>query len=192
MIDKQLFIERFPLGSLSESATDTVIRIIDYFYEDDGFEVLAELAYILATAYHESAHTFNPGIREIGHGGGKVYGRTDPNTGQRYYGRGLCQLTWKANYQKFSEILGVDLVAGPDLALEKENSVKILMIGMRAGHFTGKKLRMFINAEQTDFLGARKVVNGTDKALLISKHAITLYDYLMQAKIPEQNEHKIL
>ena len=50
-----------------------------------------------------------------------VYGgRSDlgnaPNEGYKYRGRGYFQLTGKANYQKYGDMLGIDLVNNPDLA----------------------------------------------------------------------------
>lgn len=185
MINKELFIEKFPYGPLNDTARDTIRTITDVFMEDEGFQYLAELAYILATAYHESAHTFNPGIREIGRGKGRMYGTADGQTGQTYYGRGLVQITWKANYKKFSELLGADFVGNPDLVLEKENSVKIMMMGMKLGLFTGNKLRMYINGNGTDFERARRVVNGMDKSKLIATYARNILKVLEECKIQE-------
>jgi putative chitinase len=42
-------------------------------------------------------------------------GDEDSGEGFLYRGRGLIQLTGKANYQACSEALGVDLVSDPDL-----------------------------------------------------------------------------
>ena len=58
-------------------------------------------AYVLATAWHETAHTFQP-VREIGQGRGRPYGKPG-HLGQIPYGRGYVQLTWEANYATRSE-----------------------------------------------------------------------------------------
>ncbi len=34
-----------------------------------------------------------------------------------YYGRGYVQLTWESNYQKYGDIIGVNLVGNPDMAM---------------------------------------------------------------------------
>ena len=185
MITKKVFFDNFPYRPISEQAAKTIENIIDLFMEDPGFTYLTELAYILATAYHETAHTFNPGIEEFGKGKGRSYGIADEVTGKIYYGRGLCQLTWKRNYQKFSELLDKPLVTHPELALEPVTSVMIMMTGMRDGLFTGNRLRMYLNTNRTDFENARRVVNGTDKSKMIATYAKNFLKALETAKSPE-------
>ena len=41
---------------------------------------------------------------------------------QGYWGRGLIQLTWKANYQKAADALGYDYVRSPALVAEPEHA----------------------------------------------------------------------
>lgn len=158
---------------------------------------LRQQAYILATAYHETAHTMLP-VEEIGRGKGRPYGTWYENSkgeqycwcngkrsasytkkeyGHLFFGRGHVQLTWKDNYDKASDALGAmldypkQLLHEPDLALRPDISAAILCFGMRDGWFTGKKLSDYINARQTDYINARRIVNGTDKAALIADHA---------------------
>ena len=186
MINKFKFIENFPFKLQDDRARETVMSIVNIFESDPKMQYYGELAYILATAYHESAHTFDPGIREIGKGMRRKYGTADPETGQTYYGRGLCQLTWKRNYEVFSKLLGIDLVNDPDKALETNNSVNILITGMRDGLFTGNKLIMYINKSNTDYMNARRVVNGTDKAGLIAAHAMKIYEAIESSQLNEE------
>jgi peptidoglycan hydrolase-like protein with peptidoglycan-binding domain len=124
-------------------------------------------AYVLATTEWETARTFRP-LEEYGKGRGRTYGRPDPQTGKTYYGRGFPQLTWKSNYERYGKILGIDLVNKPELALNPNVSLFILVHGMRHGKFTGRSLPEFVNATKSDFINARRVVNGMDKASTIA------------------------
>lgn len=132
-----------------------------------------QLAYILATAYHETAHTMKP-VREYG---GEKYLR-----GKKYYpyvGMGYVQLTWKGNYEKAGETLGIDFLKNPKLLLEPKYAAPIIVVGMMEGWFTGKKLSDYITLKISDFKSARKIVNGLDKAELIADYA-KQYDKMLK------------
>ena len=77
------------------------------------------------------------------------------------------QLTHAANYEKAGKALGIDLVANPSRAMEPTVSAAILVRGMMEGWFTGKRLSDYPH----DFIEARRIVNGTDKAQLIAGYA---------------------
>jgi putative chitinase len=131
---------------------------------------LAHAAYGLATAFHETARTMQP-IAEYGRGKGKEYGRRDPQTGHAYFGRGFVQLTWRFNYEKAEKELGYELVKNPDLAMRADIAAAILVKGMAAGWFTTKANKHYLNKEPPDYVGARRIINGTDKAELIAGYA---------------------
>lgn len=57
--------------------------------------------------------------------GRKNLGNTEPGDGPKFIGRGILQLTGRANYTNMSKKLGVDLVANPELACDPEISTKI-------------------------------------------------------------------
>ena len=125
-----------------------------------------ELAYVLATTYHETAHTMKP-VREYG---GETYLKS-----KKYYpyvGMGYVQLTWDYNYKKASSKLGVDFMKNPRLLLEPKYAVKILLVGMKEGWFTGKKLSDYISLQKSDYLNARRIINGVDRAKDISDLAV--------------------
>lgn len=146
-------------------------------------------AYLLATAYHETGRTMMP-VRE-------AYGRSTADTvnrlenawqkgqlkwvrtpywridrdGKSWFGRGYVQLTHKINYEKMGRRLKVNLTDYPDAALNPDLAARILVIGCTEGLFTGKKLGDYINAQETDFINARRVVNGTDRAETVAGYA---------------------
>ena len=132
-----------------------------------------QIDYIIATALWETNHSCQP-VTE-------AYWLSDhwrevhllPKYG-RYWGRGYIQLTWEANYRKFGKLLDIDLVKYPELALLPEYAVKILVIGMRDGLFTGYSLKHFFNYEGNDFRHARQIVNGMDKADTIASMAMKI------------------
>lgn len=136
----------------------------------DGIVMKEQIAYILATAYHETGRHMQ-GINEYGEGKGHTYGIADPTTHKVYYGRGIVQLTWKSNYERFGQVVGVDLVHFPERANELEIAVKIAIIGMKKGMFTGVSLDHFINEARIDYVGARKIINGVDCNTLIANYA---------------------
>lgn len=146
---------------------------------------LRKLAYILATAYHETASTMQP-IEEYGKGKNYPYGRKVKMSRKPYdkpdqifYGRGHVQLTWYENYDSMGKLLGVDLLNHPEFALAMEVSVKILFQGMIRGMFTGKKLSDYFTESKSDAYNARRIVNGIDKAVTIQNLYNLFYNALI-------------
>lgn len=111
---------------------------------------------------------------------GEPYWRKD-KAGKSWYGRGRIQITHKRNYEKLGKRLGADLVGNPDLALDPVISARITIIGMLEGLFTGKKLSDYFNANKSDPVGARRIVNGTDKAKLIAGYYQNFLDAINAA-----------
>ena len=134
--------------------------------QKQGVTDKAQVAYILATTVHESG----AGAHMEEFASGEAYeGRSDlgnnqAGDGKKYKGRGYVQVTGRNNYTNWSKKLGVDLVNNPELAEKPETAARILVQGMKEGSFTGKKLSDYIGGGKQDFEGARRIVNGTDKA----------------------------
>lgn len=133
-----------------------------------------QAAYVLATSYHESAHTMKP-IAEMG---SQAY--LHSRKYWPYIGRGYVQLTWSYNYKKAGDKLGVDFLTHPELLMQAQYAVPILVEGMKEGWFTGKKLSDYIDLQHSDFLNARREINLMDKASLIAGYA-TAYDNDLKA-----------
>lgn len=156
-------------STLSQSEADGTEAIIDAF-EAAGLTDQRWLAYMLATAFHETAATMQP-IEEYGRGAGRKYGLPTGPYKQRYFGRGYVQLTWEANYKKAQDKLGAPFHSKPELALEPKHAADIMIRGMTEGWFTGKKLSDYTGNLTFDYMGARRIINGNDKAALIAGYA---------------------
>lgn len=136
-----------------------------------------QCAYVLATGYWETNRTMKPVV--------EAYWLSEDwrRKNLRYfpwYGRGFVQLTWEANYIRAAKELNIPFDKNPSLALDPINAAKIAVTGMREGWFTGKKLLDYITLQRSDFVGARKIINGRDKAAEISEIA-RQYDALLRA-----------
>lgn len=168
-IDKDYFLTHF----VNKGGVGDVALLIDEYNEKWIELAIANrsketLAYILATCWWEAGKIFKP-IPEIKDSKRKAVQDKYWDTG--FYGRGYVQITWKTNYEKFSKLLGIDLVAHPDLALQSEYAAYIMFYGMFYGEFTGKKLKDYITTKKVDYLNARRIVNGMDQATTIKKKA---------------------
>lgn len=194
------FARRAPFGNrLTQEQVAGCEAILNAWTGDDD----RQLAYVLATAFHETAGTMAP-VREgstpsrrltdaqarrvVAH---RRYGKPDPETGHVYYGRGDPQLTWLRNYEKMGKALGVDLVRNPDLMLDPVYSKKALIVGMVDGMFTGRKLSDYFTADKEDPEGARRIVNGTDKASLIAGYYKNFLDSLKAAREAGEKERGV-
>ncbi len=140
-----------------------------------GLILKTQIAYVIATAEHETNHTFKPVV--------EGYWLKDPDNYLKthlpsskyypYYGRGFVQLTWDYNYKKYGRLLNRDLFNDPKIALEPEVALFVLVHGFKTGAFTGKKITDYINGTETDFVNARRCINGKDCADKIAALAKT-------------------
>ncbi|MBZ9984917.1 carboxypeptidase [Mesorhizobium sp. BR-1-1-8] len=149
-----------------------------------------QVAYLLATAWHETGHTMRP-IHERGAVSyfykyepgtsiGRRLGNTNKGDGYLFRGRGFVQITGRRNYQFSSTKLGADFVGNPELVLDPNHAADIIVLGMKEGWFTGKKLADYVTLQQSLFIPARRIINGTDCASLIAGYAVG-YDAALKA-----------
>lgn len=125
---------------------------------------------------------------------------TDPTTKKtyknKYYGRGYVQLTWGYNYQRLDQKLGngtfpnknktktadfnkgftisnpnESIYLNPAKALDTKAAYAGLVWAMQKGIYTSKKIGDYISATKIDYVNARRVINGTNKANMIASYA---------------------
>lgn len=95
-------------------------------------------------------------------------GNTSEGDGVLYKKRGFVKLLGKSSYMKFGEYIGKDLVNNPALVLDLDIASEILVKGMLKGWFTGVSVYNYITPSRTDYVNARRTVDGTDSAKRIA------------------------
>ena len=189
-LDRTRFFDgwRRTFGALTQAQVVSIEALLAALESDAHVTDVRWAAYMLATAYHETAATMAP-IDEFGSDEyfnrrygphtsvGRNLGNTEKNDGARFHGRGLVQLTGRRNHRVMSQRLfdsygqTVDLVANPERAKDTLTAYRIMSVGMRDGAFTGRALKHYINGAKCDYRNARRIINGTDRAALIAGHA---------------------
>lgn len=214
-MDKKAFFEElrknkkmFPQGISQEfvNGVNTLLEVW-YKYNFDKTQTKYELAYNLATSFHETAGTMQPiyerGAKsyfnkyEPGTKLGKQLGNTQRGDGFLFRGAGHVQNTGRRNAdvsgQKLSKFLNVrvDFLSNPALRVDPTISAISLFLGNHEGWWTGRKLNNYLRTHYSeeselvlmhDFTRARAVVNGNDKAELIATYAFNFLDALDAAK----------
>lgn len=131
-IDGQSMLEIAPRfsGELAErqaaiiGAVGAVLRLVLAGY---AIDTRLRIAHFLAQCCHESAgfRTTEEFASGAAYEGRKDLGNTQEGDGPRFKGRGLLQLTGRANYRIYGEALEVGLVAQPERAAEPVLSLRI-------------------------------------------------------------------
>jgi len=96
--------------------------------------------------------------------GRRNLGNNQPGDGPKFIGRGVLQLTGRANYTDYSKKLGIDLVNNPELAATPEVSVRIA-----CQYFKDRGLLPLADAWNLDEITRR--VNGNAKLHLSQRVA---------------------
>ncbi len=179
-------------GKLSQAQVDA-LNAIGAAWNQYGDGDDRKLAYILATAHHETGgfrymrELWGPTAAQKRYEGRKDLGNTQPGDGKRFMGRGFVQLTGRRNYADWSRRTGLDLVGNPDMVVRPDIAARILVQGSLLGTFTGKKL-----GDYSSFRDMRRVINGTDRAGDIAAYADQFLAALQAAKegvsLPPQDD----
>lgn len=193
--NRNIFFEQFGavISHLTQSQVEGLEALLTGIETDPEITDIRWAAYMLATVRHECANKYQP-LEEYGKGKDHSYGKAVKVTGSDgqtytnvYYGRGYVQLTWDYNYRNLSAALGYgdELLCHPNRVLQKDVAYKIMSYGMRNGIFTKHSLHEFISGGKCNYHGARKIINGLDKADLIAGYAKEFEQMLIAAQEAE-------
>jgi len=102
-------------------------------------------------------------------------GNTQPGDGRRYKGRGIFQLTGRANYKSYGDKLRLDLITHPELAADPVNSLLIA-----CEFWNRNSLNKYADAD--DVLAISKIINTGHNGTTMPNGLQDRKDYLAKAK----------
>ena len=144
------------------SIRDAVATYLPTYLALFAINTKLRIAHFLAQAAHECANfqTLHEYASGAAYEGRKDLGNTQAGDGRRYKGRGIFQLTGRANYRRYTTLLrkiakftGVDLEAKPEQAADPEVSVATACL-----YWHDRKLNAY--ADKDDVRGVTKRING--------------------------------
>lgn len=153
MITKQI-LKRIAPNSNVQIVTD-LEKYFDKYLNEYGVNTHLRISHFLAQCAHESAsfRTLEEYATGAAYEGRKDLGNTRPGDGRRYKGRGIIQLTGRANYREMSKKLNLPLEDNPELAKDPEVSVRTAL-----EYWVSRRLNGF--ADKDDITTITKRING--------------------------------
>lgn len=147
------------LRKLAPTAKEDIITHLAQHLDEQlakyGIDSYLRVCHFLAQAAHESAsfRTLEEYASGAAYEGRKDLGNVQPGDGKRYKGRGIFQLTGRANYRVMGQKLGVDLEGKPELASDPMISIKTA-----CEYWNSRKLSTY--ADLDDVRTITKKING--------------------------------
>lgn len=160
-------------GAKQARIVDTVGAVIQATLDHYEINTPLRVAHFLAQIAHESDGfcTTEEYASGRAYEGRRDLGNTQVGDGVRFKGRGLIQLTGRANYAKYGERIGVDLIADPAKAADPATS---LILACEFWTRTRGGLSQY--ADRDDILTITRAINGGTNGLEDRRH------YLARAK----------
>ena len=135
------------------------LPVIDAAMDEFEINTPARQAAFLAQIGHESGglhwlrEIWGPTTAQERYEGRQDLGNTEPGDGYKYRGRGLVQITGRANYAEAGEALGVDFVNAPELLENPDQAA-------RSAAWFWKRHGLNELADADDFYTITRRING--------------------------------
>lgn len=146
------------VSTLKEPKLSLYFQYLTETMDKYSIKTASQKCMFLAQIMHESAGCYY--TKELASGaayeGRKDLGNVKAGDGVRYKGRGLVQITGRANYEQISKAFGIDFINKPELLESPEWAAK------SAGWFwDSRKLNdLSVNNTEAAFLAVTKKING--------------------------------
>lgn len=153
MFTKEILKKIYPFAT--QTNLDKFFPYLENIYKTSDINTELRFGAFLAQIGHESGQLKY--IKELASGqayeGRKDLGNTEKGDGVKFKGRGLIQITGRANYKELGDYLKIDLIKTPELLETPELAVK------SAVWFWQKK-RLNTFADIPDFEKITRIING--------------------------------
>lgn len=160
MITREIIKEIVP--NSKDEIISPLIGYLNKYMSMDKYQVNTYLrvCHFLAQAAHESAslRTLEEYASGAAYEGRKDLGNVNKGDGIRYKGRGIFQITGRANYRNIGNLIGEDLEHNPDLAESPEVSVRTAL-----EYWRSRNLNALADAD--DLMGITRKINGGTNGL---------------------------
>jgi putative chitinase len=153
MITKQQLKQIAP--NSKDEIIDPLVKYLNIHMPKYEVNTYLRVCHFLSQAAHESAsfRTLEEYASGAAYEGRKDLGNTKPGDGVRYKGRGIFQLTGRANYRTIGAKIGMDLENNPELAESPEVSVLTAL-----EYWQSRKLNALADADNVELITRR--ING--------------------------------
>ena len=153
MLTKQQIKQIAP--NAKEEIIGPLVGYLNHYMPIYEVNTYLRVCHFLAQAAHEAAsfRTLEEYASGAAYEGRKDLGNTQRGDGVRYKGRGIFQLTGRANYKRIGDMIGMDLENNPDLAESPEVSVLTAL-----EYWKSRGLNKFADADDVSTITKR--ING--------------------------------
>ncbi len=171
------YVSNKVLGENQRRIIEAIGPVLRQTLHAQGLNTDLRMLHFIAQACHETMGLALSEEQASGdaYEGRRDLGNTQAGDGRRYKGRGLFQLTGRANYQSYGTALGLDLVGHPELAADPVTSLRIA-----CEFWNRNNLSPFADAD--DVLAISKIINTGHNGSVTPNGLQDRKDYLAKAK----------